>query len=185
MPTWNWGQPLDGIIQVAYIVEDMQTAMSNFGSRLNLGPWFLFEHFEFQWIKYRGLPSELDVTIALANSGHMMFELIQQNDAQPSVYREIIDRRGYGFHHWAVAAQPENYEAALAHYQRQGFVLGLEAMVSIGARAAYVDTSVELGGMIEVIEVTPAVEALFTHIYQSSVGWDGSAAIRTLGHPAA
>jgi hypothetical protein len=183
MPTWNWGQPLDGIIQVAYIVEDIGAAMKNFGSRLNLGPWFLFEHFEFQWIKYRGLPCELDLTVALANSGHMMFELIQQNDAQPSVYREILDKRGYGFHHWAVAARPENYEAVLARYQLQGFALSLEAMVSIGARAAYVDTSAELGGMIEVIEVTPAVEGLFTHIHQASVGWDGSAAVRTPGRP--
>lgn len=113
MPTWHWGQPLDGIIQVAYIVEDLQTAMSNFGSRLNLGPRFLFEHFEFQWIKYPGASSDLDVTIALANSGHMMFEVIQQNDAQPSVYREILDRQGSGFHHWAVAAQAENYQARL------------------------------------------------------------------------
>lgn len=56
--------------------------------------------------------------------------------------------------------------------------------MSIGARAAYVDTSAELGGMIEVIEVTPAVEGLFTHLHQASVGWNGFAAIRTPGRPA-
>ena len=183
MPIWNWGQPLDGIIQVAYIVEDIHAAMKTFGARLNLGPWFLFEHFEFQWLKYRGTPCELDLTLALANSGHMMFELIQQNDDCPSVYREIRDRRGYGFHHWAVAARPEQYDSALLKYQQQGYALALEGAVAIGARAAYLDTSAELGGMIEVIEVTPAVEGLFTHIHQASVGWDGSAAVRVLGPP--
>jgi hypothetical protein len=113
----------------------------------------------------------------------MMFELIQQHDAQPSVYRETIQQRGYGFHHWAIAAAPERYDAVLAGYRQQGLQLSLEAMVSIGARAAYVDTSAELGGMIEVIEVTPVVEGLFTHIHQTSVGWDGSSPVRTLGPP--
>jgi hypothetical protein len=183
MPTWNWGQPLDGIIQVAFVVEDIQTAMRQFGAQLRLGPWFLFEHFQFQWVKYRGAPSALDLTVALANSGHMMFELIQQHDAQPSVYRETIQQRGYGFHHWAIAAAPERYDAVLASYRERGFELSLEAMVSIGARAAYLDSAAELGGMIEVIEVTPGVEALFTHIHQASVGWDGSSPVRTLGSP--
>ena len=37
-------------------------------------------------------------------AGHMNIELIQPlNDAEPSVYREWIEKRGYGFHHWGRA----------------------------------------------------------------------------------
>ena len=183
MPVWNWGQPLNGIIQVAYIVEDIHAAMNRYGVQLNLGPWFLFEHFQFQWLKYRGKPCDLDLTLALANSGHMMIELIQQNDDQPSVYREIQERRGYGFHHLAIAASAQEYDRTLARYQEQGYAMVLEGAVAIGARAAYFDTSADLGGMIEVIEVTPAVEGLFTHIHTASIGWDGADPIRVLTPP--
>lgn len=180
MPVWNWGQPINGIIQVAHTTDNIEKSMEEWTSRLHIGPWFLFEHFQFQWLKYRGQPSDLDVTIALANSGGMMFELIQQNDALPSVYREVKEVRGNGFHHWAVAARPEEYESVLDGYVKGGDSLVLEGAVAIGARAAYVDCLKTLGGMIEVIEVTPAVEGLFTMIQQASVGWDGAAPVRVL-----
>lgn len=183
MPVWNWGQPLNGIMQVAYIVEDIHAAMPIYQKRLNLGPWFLFEHFPFQWLKYRGRDTQLDVTLAMANSGHMTFELIQQNDDSPSAYREIVEKRGYGFHHLAIAAQPSEYDATVARYRSQGYDLVFEAAVGIGARAAYVDTNADLGGMLEIIEVTPPVEWLFTHMQQASVGWDGSDPVRVLPPP--
>lgn len=180
MPLWNWGQPINGIIQVAHTTPDIEKSMANWTANLNIGPWFLFEHFQFQWIKYRGRSCELDVTVALANSGGMMFELIQQNDSNPSVYREVQETRGFGFHHWAVAASPDEYDSVLARYVNGGSSVALEAAVAIGARAAYIDTLQSLGGMIEVIEVTPVVEGLFTMIQQASVGWDGAAPVRVL-----
>lgn len=180
MPVWNWGQPLNGIIQSAHTTPDIEKSMTHWTANLNIGPWFLFEHFQFQWIKYRGAPCELDVTVALASSGGMIFELIQQNDSNPSVYREVQESRGFGFHHWAVAARPEEYDAVIAAHVKAGNALALEAAVAIGARAAYIDTMNVLGGMIEIIEVTPAVEGLFTMIQQASVGWDGAAPVRVL-----
>ena len=33
----------------------------------------------------------------MAFAGHMNIELIQPNNSAPSVYREVIERRGYGF----------------------------------------------------------------------------------------
>lgn len=172
MPVWNWGQPLDGIMQVAYVVPDIHAAMHTYQQRLNLGPWFLFEHFEFQWLEYRGREATLDVTLALANSGSMTFELIQQNDDTPSAYREIVEKRGYGFHHLAIAAPPAEYDATVARYRTQGYDLVFEGAVGVGARASYVDTTPDLGGMLEIIEVTPPVEWLFTHVRHASVGWD-------------
>jgi Glyoxalase/Bleomycin resistance protein/Dioxygenase superfamily len=180
VPVWNWGQPLNGIIQVAFTVENIAESMETFTRQMNIGPWFLIEHFSFDWLRYRGEPSDIDITIALANSGHMMFELIQQNDQKPSVYREAIASRGYGFHHWAVASPAAEYDAELERYRQQGFELALECAVGVGGRAAYVDTFPRLPGMIELIEVTPAVEALFNHIHQASVGWDGTNAVRSL-----
>src|SRR5271169_1527032 len=129
MPSWKWGQPLDRVIQVAFVVEDIRTAMVRYCRELNLGPWFLFEHFQFQWLRCRGAPVKLDITLALTFSGPMMFELIQQNDANPSVYQHVREHHGGGFHHWAVAARPERYDQVLRDYQARGYPLALEGAV--------------------------------------------------------
>lgn len=182
MPLWNFGQPLDGIVQVAFIVEDLEAEMRRFRQELNLGPWFVIDHFPFDWARYRGEPTELDISLALAYSGSMMFELIQQNDDGPSVYRETQAKRGWGFHHWAVTVPPANYDATLDGYRARGHEIALEASVGVGGRAAYVDVPL-LPGMIELIECTPKVEGLFTSIQQASVGWDGSDPIRRMEPP--
>ncbi len=181
MAILNWGQPLNGIIQIAFIVEDIRKSMPIYAERLNIGPWFLFEHFSFDWVKYRGEPSDLDVHLCLGFSGGMMFELIQQNNDVPSVYQEVRDARGYGFHHWAVSCMPGDYDKCLQDYQNKGYDLALEGAVDVGARAAYIDTLSELGGMIEVIEMTDTVEGLFSMIHKASLNWDGSDPIRQPG----
>jgi hypothetical protein len=44
MTQFDFGRPDNGVIQMAYIVEDIGTAMS-WTRELNVGPWFLLEHF--------------------------------------------------------------------------------------------------------------------------------------------
>lgn len=181
MPLWNWGQPQDGIIQVAFITDDIRRDMERFTRELRIGPWFLFEHFAFDRLTYRGQDSTLDITLALGNSGAMQFELIEQHCASRSAYTETRDKRGFGFHHWAVAATPDSYDARLTECQARGFATVLDGSVKVGGRATYLDTLDTLGGMIEIIEVTPGVEQLFTMIAQANQGWDGAHPVRTLG----
>lgn len=181
MKNWNWGQSRNGIIQMAYIVEDIHAAMPAFTRDLGIGPWFVIEHFPFDRLSYRGTPSTIDITLCLGVSGGMMYELIQQNCSSPSVYQEVRDARGWGFHHYAVGVDPEGYDDLLKDHVGRGADVVLDAHVGVGARAAYVDTRSELHGMIEVIEMVPAVEELFSGIHAASVNWDGSDPIRTLG----
>ena len=41
----GFGQPDDGIIQMAYVVPDIHAAMSTWATKLKVGPWFLLDHF--------------------------------------------------------------------------------------------------------------------------------------------
>ncbi len=99
----NFGQPDDGIIQMAYVVEDIDAAMHTWTKKLNVGPWFLLDSFSGIGAEYRGKPTDNSVSLAMSFAGHMMIELIQEHRPAPSVYRETIEKRGYGFHHWGVA----------------------------------------------------------------------------------
>lgn len=61
--------------------------MSDMTRLLNIGPWFLFRNFELPDLHYREEPADFGITLALANSGHMQFELILPLDDKPSPYR--------------------------------------------------------------------------------------------------
>ena len=99
----GYGQPMGGIAQTAFVVEDLQAAISHWVTNCNAGPFFVLPHFLVPGQTYRGEESRADITIAMGFAGHMLIELIQPLDSEPSVYRETIELRGYGFHHLGIA----------------------------------------------------------------------------------
>ena len=67
MRNLSFGQPLGGIVQMAYIVPDIHKAIDEWVRRLNVGPWFLLEHFTGERPVYRGKSSTADVEIGRAH----------------------------------------------------------------------------------------------------------------------
>src|SRR6266478_4891003 len=173
----GFGQPDDGIIQICYLVPDIRAAMNLWIDKLKVGPWFLLDHFSGTNPKYRGRDSKADVSLAMSFAGHMNIELIQPNDAEPSVYREWIEKRGYGFHHWGRATT--NFDRDVAHYQAQGHELAFLAGVPSGGSVAYMDTTAQLPGYMELIELGAGFEAVFSKFYRASIGWDGADPVRS------
>jgi hypothetical protein len=172
----GFGQPDDGIIQMAYVVPDIRAAMTAWTLKLKVGPWFLLDHFTGVDPQYRGRASNADVAIAMSFAGHMNIELIQPNNDAPSVYHEWIERRGHGFHHWGRATA--HFERDLERYQSAGHDLVFLAKVPSGGRVAYMDTTRELPGYVELIELGADFEPLFARFYRASIGWDGADPVR-------
>ena len=175
----SFGQPLGAIMQVAYVVDDMDRALEHWTKTLGVGPFFLFKSFQLLDAKYRGQPTEIDVDLALAFSGTMCVELIVQNNNVPSVYREVVEQRGYGFHHWAVSTR--SFDADVARHQAAGAALAFSGVAGVGARAGYMDTTATLDGMIELIEINDKVEDFFGMLHAASTSWDGTDPVRSLG----
>lgn len=182
MPLLNFGQPADGVIQMAYVVPDLRKAMAAWTDRLKLGPWFLFDPFKPAVQHYRGKPTELSTSIGMAFAGHMQFELIQQNNDVPSVYRDGVKKHGYGFHHWGYATT--DFDRSLAALQAKGYEPVFTLQPDPSTRLAYMDSTADLPGYIELIEASAATEALFTMMYQAALGWDGKDPVRRVGPPA-
>lgn len=164
------------LIQTAFVTDDIRSCMAELTRTLGAGPWFLRERGVFAQQVYRGAPAQTALAIALGYAGDMQFEIIQQLDDSPSVYREWVERKGYGLHHFGIACK--DYPAALAHYRSLGDALVYEAEVAHGARVGYFDTQGRLPAMIEVIEYLPATQAMFGQFRDSARGWDGSDAVR-------
>jgi hypothetical protein len=173
----NFGQPDDGVIQMAYVVEDIHQAMNAWATLLNVGPWFLLDSFTGIDAKYRGQSTDAAVSLAMSFAGHMMVELIQEHSKTPSVYREVIEKRGYGFHHWGIASK--DFDSDFARYEASGYEAAFQARVPTGGRVAYMDTTAHLSGMVELIELGASFDPVFSSFYRASIGWDGKDPVRT------
>jgi hypothetical protein len=176
MTLLGFGQPQTGVFQMAYVVEDIDASMRQWVEQLKVGPWFVLPEFTGVEPTFRGEPSQAVVALAMAHAGHMLVELIQLKDDAPSVWREGVERNGYGFHHFGVGTL--DYDGELARHVEQGHELAFECAVPTGGRVAYVDTNAELPGYLELIEMDPSTDAAFTRFYAQSLAWDGSDPIR-------
>jgi hypothetical protein len=179
MPVLNFGQPLGGIIQHAFVVDDLDQALADHVELLGVGPWSVFEHMDLGHTVYRGEPVDLDLTVAIAYSGHTQIELIKQHDDVPSVYSELLGDRRVGFHHWAIAT--DDFDRDLARFMDRGYEVAWSARAEdLESRGAYLDTSRDLHGMVELIEMVPPVEQMFTEAFKAALGWDGIDPVRKL-----
>jgi len=173
MALLGFGQPQTGIFQMAYVVEDIHDAMRRWADELHAGPWHLLPAFAGVEPSYRGGPTEAQVALAMGFAGHMCIELIQPLDDHPSVWRD----GGLGFHHFGVGSV--DYDTDLRRHVDAGHGIVFEAKVPTGGRVAYVDTTAELPGYVELIELDDATDATFSRFYAASLGWDGADPIRS------
>lgn len=176
MADLSFGQPDNGIIQMAYVVPDIRAAMQDWIDTLNVGPWFFLEHFTGVDPHYRGQPTTTDVAIAMTFAGHMQIELIQELTSVPSVYGETVRSRGYGFHHFGKATT--NIAHDIERYESRGFPVAFRLGVPTGGTVAYIDMKGFAPGFIELIEATPAMDETFGRFHAASVNWDGMDPIR-------
>jgi Glyoxalase/Bleomycin resistance protein/Dioxygenase superfamily len=176
MTMLGFGQTVGRIIQMAYVVEDIRAAINWWVQDAKTGPWFLLDNFLADDHLYRNAPSTADVSIAMGFAGSMCIELIQPLDANPSVYREGIERRGYGFHHIGIAVA--DVDAEILAYQARGYQLAFSAGVPTGGRVAYMDDGGNDPGFLELIPATPGMDETFTRFWQASLNWEGKDPIR-------
>jgi hypothetical protein len=174
----KFGQPDNSIIQLAYVVEDIEASIHHYHKHMHVAPWQLRGPFTTTSAKYHGEAVALSLSIAHAFVGHTMIELIQQHDKTPSVYTDTIKERGYGFHHWGVSCP--DYEALLKRLHDEVKSIAFEDKTAIGTRVAYVDYRADMGGFVEYIEMNSAAEARYTAMFTRALTWDQSELILRL-----
>ncbi len=179
MTKLGFGQDIGRIIQTAYVVKDIHAAIDWWVKSAQTGPWFLLDHFLADDQVYRGKKSTADVAIAMGFAGSMCIELIQPLDGEPSVYKETVDQRGYGFHHLGLAVA--DVDAEIEAYRANGYEVAFRAGVPTGGAVAYLDNGENDPGFLELIPATPGMDDVFTRFWAASQNWDGSNPVRPFG----
>ncbi|MFQ5947091.1 MAG: VOC family protein, partial [Anaerolineae bacterium] len=116
------------IIQNGYVLRDIEAAMRHWIAVLGVGPWFYIEHLPVTDFQYKGQPSPVDISIALANSGALQVELIQQRNDAPSLYRDFLAAGHEGLQHLGYGTK--HFDADLARILKAGYAIGHAGSVS-------------------------------------------------------
>ncbi|MFM9943129.1 MAG: VOC family protein [Hyphomicrobiaceae bacterium] len=164
------------IRQIGYVVRDIEAAMAHWSTVIDVGPWFYVDTFVFNTFSYRGRNYDgLDASVAMANSGDLQIELIQQRCQTPSMYRDFLNHAGEGLQH--VAYWPDDYDAAYAEALKRGNVVGHEGQLPRG-RFVYFESSGHPGSVFEFNEITPIRRQIIATIKHAAATWDGTDPVR-------
>ena len=163
--------------QNGYVVRDIRGAMDHWINALGVGPWYYIDRVRMDYFRHRGAPSSPEVSIALANSGDLQIELIQQRNDAPSMYKEFIDAGREGLQHmsyWSL-----EYQALYDRAMQIGYKVGHEGQIGgEQGRFAYFDTELHPGTVVEISDISGPKGRFFEHIRRVAAEWDGSNPIR-------
>ena len=170
------------IRQIAFVVPDIDAAMNYWSGTLGIGPFFIKRSLTFTAFRYNGVEAvSPTISIALANSGSLQIELIQQHDNTPSIYRDFLAAGRTGLQHvsaWVTCSEFDSLRAALI---KVGLSLAQEGTITAsGTRLAYYAPADAASGII--YEISDLMDIKHIHrvqlIEEAARQWDGTAPVR-------
>lgn len=170
----NLAKPYGPVIQIAYVVDDLEAAIEHWTTVIGVGPFLMLEGLQFTNGYYLGHPLDLKMTAAMAYSDGLQIELIKQHDNTPTIFTQR--RPAEGVHH--LAALTDDLDASLAYLEARGGRPLQGAEIPGGGRIAYVDVG-GTTGILELAELTPSTLELFEMIQDAGKRWDGKQKILT------
>ena len=162
--------------QMGVVVRDIDAAMRHWSGVCGIGPWFYADKLALSSFTYRGEHhDDIHVSAALANSGDVQIELIQQRCDRPSMYRDFLAAGHEGTQHWS--SWSTDYDAIYHRALATGYTVGQEGQSPRGP-FVYFWNEGHPGTVIEMAEATPERMSIFDQVRQAAVGWDGSDPVR-------
>ena len=166
---------MGGVMQNGFVVRDWREAAHHWAEHLGVGPFFVVEHVEFAECRYRGEPTDIDMSVAIAYAGSFQVELVEQHNDAPSIYRDFLSSHAPGLQH--VGALTRDLDAALDQNGLRERIVQ-DGITAAGQRFAYVDTVLHSGTMLEIIETDETMRRGFDYMEKAAADWDGSQPIR-------
>ena len=162
--------------QIAYFVPDIIAAARAHSRTFGSGPYFVAEHIPLSLCRYRGQPAELDHSSAYGQWGEVMVEFVQQNNPDPSVFRDLYPKGDQGMHH--VALIVDDLPAEIARFEAAGHATAFYAEVAPGVGFAMMDCVAELGHFVELYEPTPELLGVYDLVRSAAKTFEGGDPIR-------
>lgn len=169
--------PFGPIVQMGYVVPDLDAALAHWTGVLGVGPFIVTPRIDYAELSFRGRPVRAEVAVALASHRGMQIELIQQTGGDPTMFTEFIARRGGGLHHTCVLS--DDLDADLRAWAARGIGVLMGGRTAAGIPFAYLDSDpADMGGVVEIVRPTPGLRRFFAKLDTLAAGWDGADPVR-------
>jgi hypothetical protein len=168
------------IVQMCWVVDDMEAAALQWVKMMGAGPFFRIPHIQLDELTYRGKPAKLDQSSAVGQWGAIQVELFQQHCHNPSGAREMFAPGQTGIQHLTWFAADMDAET------RRLNGLGFETVMTCrlpavgGMRLAWYDTRKVVGAMVEVYEDCDLMRKFYRRVAKAAEGWTGEQPVRSL-----
>jgi hypothetical protein len=167
------------VCQNGYVVRDIEKAIRFWTEAMRVGPFFYIPKVKTDWFRYRGADSAVELSIALANSGDLQIELIQQRNAAPSMYLDFLHGHGEGLQH--MSYWTSDYQSLYDRAIAAGFLVGHEGQIGgPKGRFAYFETSGHPGTVVEISDISGGKGGFFEHVRKAAENWDGHDPVRVI-----
>ena len=166
------------LVQVAYRVDDIETACERWARTMGAGPFLLRRNMQLT-TTHRGAPAAYDHSAAFGQWGPLMLELIQVHRCFPDTLVEAVEHDVMGqLHH--VACFVDDLDAASDQLQAGGVALVMEVVSTSGIRTHFLDTRSTSGCLLELYSPNPHLDGLYAQVAGLAVGWDGTDPVRVI-----
>lgn len=160
------------IVQNCYVVRDLDEACARFHARFGIGPFLGGDPVDLGPHRYRGREEQpIRIRGVFAQSGPLNIELVQPLSTAPSAFHDMFPDGGEGLHH--VAMFCDDYAGERDAWVAAGYAVSSECDLSLGGTICYIDTSRELGHMLELYPENATIRAMYRQAVEAAESWDG------------
>ncbi len=163
-------QPRGSILELCQVVRDMDRALDHWTRVMGAGPFFVFDVPVLPGQIYRGQSTQVAMKVGFGFSGGLLIELLQQTNDGPSVFTEMLDSHGETYHHVMLRIP---YDEGVQRLSGEGYAMAFSGAMPSGERFALFDTRGGNGGYIELMDLSPAMEASLERMHAAHLVWDG------------
>lgn len=164
---------------MGYVVRDIEAAMRNWTSSLHIGPFYYVDRVPAIDIRYHGAAGSPRLSLALAYSGDLQIQLIQQHDRTPSSYLHFLDGGHEGLHH--IGFFSEHYDLDLQRAAEAGLLVEQFAVIDdLEGKSTYFASRGPGEPLLGLVALAPANQDLYRMVHTEAERWDGSGPVRRI-----
>lgn len=164
------------LVQIAYRVDDLETACHEWAQRVGAGPFLVRRHLAVE-ARHNGEAAIYDHSAAFGQWGPVMLELIVLHECEPASMREVLEHERPGtVNHFACFV--DDLDSASAALIEQGMPLTMSLTTSSGMEVHFHDARDTIGGILELYVGTEHLRGFYDKVASLADGWDGSDVVR-------
>ena len=165
------------IMQLGYVVEDIESAALEWSRRVGAGPFYVLDQQSFDNYNYRGTPTALELSMAFGYWGEMQVELITPLNDTDNLYTAALKAAPGRLNHYATVVS--DLDGLLARYNLEERVIHSGAMPS-GLQFVYLEEYMPGGLHLELIEPPAGGMDAFEGMKAYARTWDGKNPVRPM-----